>query len=109
MLHLLNVTRRMAVIDTTGGSSVQISRSKADGSTFAMLIHGKWKTIDTQEMLDALSWVTLTNDELKARGAADADLKPKRKRDYKAEYARRKERKELKERADFEHKYYGIF
>lgn len=100
MLKLFNVTRRMAVIETTGRYTVQISRAKGDGSTIGMLIHGKWKTIDTQELLDALEWVTLTNDQLTERGFEDIHLKPKRKRDYKAEYAKRKARKESKKDDD---------
>lgn len=95
VVHLVNVSRRMAIIEMPGGVTLRLSRSKADGSTVGYYSgRAGWKTLDTQELLDALSWVTLTNDQLVERGFTEQDVKSQRKRDYKAEYARRKYIKE---------------
>lgn len=87
MLRLLNVSRRMAKIELTGGSSIMLSRSKRDGTTVGVLINGRWKTLQTAELLDALTWVTLTDEQLIEQGMAEVEVKPPRpKRTRKPKY-----------------------
>jgi hypothetical protein len=95
-----NETRRMAIIKMTGGAELIISRSKSDGSTVGVRQGGRWKTLDTGDLLDALTYVTKTDEELLAMGMPVDNVKPQKKRDYKAEYQRRKAKKDKTEDDD---------
>lgn len=99
MLRLLNVTRRMAVIELTGGQSIRITRSRADGTTVGFQSAGMrgWKTLDVSELLDAITFVTAPADALIDAGMDERDVKPTRKRNYKAERERREQRKKDRE------------
>lgn len=83
MLKLANATRRMAIIELTGGTQIMLTRSRKDGSTVGFKGYvGSWKTLDVQELLDGLSWVTMTDDQLLAQGMPEDKVKverPKRK------------------------------
>jgi len=69
----------MAVIELTGGSSIRITRSRADGSTVGFSAGGmQFKTLDTKELLDALTWVTATDEQLIQSGMPREDVKVKR-------------------------------
>lgn len=89
-VEFFNVTRRMALIKLTGGSELRISRSRKDGTTVGIMVYGKWKTLEINDLLDALSYVCKTDEELLKMGLPETKVKPTKKRDYKAEYARRK-------------------
>lgn len=104
MVQFFNVTRRMAVIPLSGSRELRISRSKRDGSTVGIHVGGlhPWKTLNVQDLLDALAYVTYTDEKLRELGFSDVDIKPSRKRNYKAEYARRKAKKESKDDDDLD-------
>lgn len=80
MLRLFNVTRRMAVIEMTGKASITLTRSRKDGSTVGVKSSGfyTWKTLDVEELLDALAWVTMSDDQLLEQGMPEDKVKVKR-------------------------------
>lgn len=92
-VEFFNESRRMALIKMTGNAELMISRSRKDGSTIGFKSNMRninWKTVETQDLLDALQYVTSTDEQLIAVGIPEDRVKPQRKRDYKAEYAKRK-------------------
>lgn len=84
MLKLVNVTRRMAVIEMTGGASITLTRSRKDGTTVGFRGGSSvWRTLDVQELIDGLMWITMTDDDLIERGFNADQIKvrrPKRSR-----------------------------
>jgi len=86
VLKLFNVTRKMAVIEMTGGAQIVLTRSRKDGTTVGFRGHSTgFKTLDVEELMIGLLYVTKTDDELREMGVTiDASLtpvrRPKRKR-----------------------------
>jgi len=66
MLKLSHEKKRMAIIKTTGGGEIIISRSRADGSTVGIKAWGvtNFKTLNVEELMMGLLYVTHTDAQL---------------------------------------------
>jgi len=77
MLKLFNNKKRWVVLKPIGAgqsTEIKISRSRKDGSTIGFSAIGfgggmkqRWVTIDTQELLMAIMYVTHTEEELEGK------------------------------------------
>lgn len=74
-----NVKKRQAIIKLTGSSEIILARQRADGRTVGFKSgFGGFKTLNVEDLLAALTYITHSDDELEAMIGNQLDV-PERK------------------------------
>lgn len=69
------VKKRQAILKLSGGGEVIITRQRADGQTVGFAQGRGFKTLNVEDLLSALLYVTKTDEELEAmKNAGDSKV-----------------------------------